>query len=481
MNVQLNEKHWSEPLTPPSQELPAGTVLHGTYQILHPLAEGGCGAVYAAAHTRLPGQFAVKVLHRGLVRNLEAMTRFRQEAEITSTLRHPHIVQVLDFNVTPDGVPYLVMELLEGHPLATRLAAGGPLPAALTARIVGQIAQGLQAAHARGIVHRDLKPDNVMLLAADGVQDFVKVLDFGISQASWRPRLTDNVHVAGTPQYMAPEQACGLRDEIGPWTDQFSLAAIAYTMLTGHEPFSAEDAIAVLYQVVHTDPPPPSQYASLPAAVDATIMRGLAKKPGDRFPDVVAFADALAAALLDVPAPSRSVDAPAPHLALAPAPDRAPAPAPDLAFAPAPDLAFAPAADLAFAQAPDLAFAQAPNIALAPAPNVALAPAADLAPATLPPVEAGAPREEAAPVRAFDAPRAVPPEPPPISAPGPQTARLIRKVRRRIHRGPSRLALLAVAATAAVAWFSPTARVRGVDAWHRAHLEAERLLARAAR
>lgn len=406
MNAQPNAQDWTPSLTPPPQELPEGTVLHDTYRILHPLGEGGCGAVYAAAHTRLPGHFAVKVLHRGLIRNLEAMSRFRHEAEITSTLRHPHIVQVLDFNVTPDGFPYLVMELLEGRSLAALLAEGVPLESAAAARIVGQMAQALQAAHARGIVHRDLKPDNVMLLGADGVQDFVKVLDFGISQASWRPRLTDNLHVAGTPQYMSPEQACGLRDEIGPWSDQFSLAAIAYTLVTGREPFTGEDAIAVLYQVVHNDPPPPSRHAPLSSAVDAAIMRGLAKKPAERFPDVQAFAEALRAALLDPPVAS-----------------------------------FAPAAEW----------------------------------------EADVSVDEPPPVRAFDAPRPVPPEPPPVPPPGRQTARLIRKVRRRIHPGPKRLALLLAVAALAVAWFSPRARARGVDAWHRAHAQAERLLGYAAR
>jgi len=397
--------------------MPAGTVLHDTYRILHPLAEGGCGAVYAAAHARLPGQVAVKVLHRGLIRNLEAMTRFRQEAEITSTLRHPHIVQVLDFNVTPEGFPYLVMELLEGRPLAARLAEGVPMDSATAARIVGQIAQALAAAHARGIVHRDLKPDNVMLLAADGVQDFVKVLDFGISQASWRPRLTDNLHVAGTPQYMSPEQACGLRDQIGPWSDQFSLAAIAYTLVTGREPFAGEDPIAVLYQVVHNDPPPPSHYAPLSAAVDAAIMRGLAKKPPDRFTDVLAFAEALRAALLGVQAPVMNV------AQLAPAPS------------------FVPAAEW----------------------------------------EADVSADPPPAVRAFDAPRPVPPEPEPVPAPGRQTARLIRKVRRRIHPGPRRVAFLMMVAVVAIAWFSPSARARGMGAWQRAHAQAQRLLGYAGR
>ena len=433
--LDISNRSWAEPLTPPPQQLPEGTVLHDTYRILHPVAEGGCGAVYAAAHARLPGHFAVKVLHRGLIRNLEAMTRFRQEAEITSTLRHPHIVQVLDFNVTPDGFPYLVMELIEGRPLATVLAERGAIEAGAAVRIVEQMAQALYAAHVRGIVHRDLKPDNVMLLSNDGMTDFVKVLDFGISQASWRPRLTDNTHVAGTPQYMAPEQACGLRDEIGPWTDQFSLAAITYTLLTGREPFSAEDPIAVLYQVVHNDPPPPSHYVALPPAVDATVMRGLAKKPADRFPDVLTFAESLRAAI------SGAAVAPA---AIEPA--RAAVPLPELRLA-----------EPAAAAAPVAAFADAAPIAVA---------------------DAGATSH---PIRAFDAPRPVPPEPPVLPPPGRQTARLIRKVRRRIHRGPRNLMLLAVAAAAAVLWFSPTARARGAAVWHRAQARAEQMIGQAMR
>ena len=113
-------------LTPPAG-FAVGTVLKDTYRIVRPLAEGGCGEVYLAAHTRLPGSFAVKVLHAGLTNDREALARFRQEAEITSTLRHPHIVQVFDFDVTDDGVHYLVMELLEGVPLADLVRSVPPL------------------------------------------------------------------------------------------------------------------------------------------------------------------------------------------------------------------------------------------------------------------------------------------------------------------------------------------------------------------
>jgi tRNA A-37 threonylcarbamoyl transferase component Bud32 len=246
-------------LAAPTGGFAAGTILKETYRIVRPLAEGGCGEVYLAAHTRLPGTFAVKVLRPSLTRDREALARFRQEAEITSTLRHPHIVQVFDFDVTDDGVNYLVMELLEGVPLADLVRSGAPLEPRRAVNIVEQIAQALHAAHERGVVHRDLKPDNVMLLSSGGSEDFVKVLDFGISQASWRTRLTDNSdRVSGTPQYMAPEQAQGLRDQIDHRTDQFSLAAIAYTLFTGREPFSGDNPIAVLYQVVHHEPPAPA-------------------------------------------------------------------------------------------------------------------------------------------------------------------------------------------------------------------------------
>ena len=242
--------------------LSIGIVLQGTYRIVRPLAEGGCGEVYLAAHTRLPGRYAVKLLHRSLVRDTDALSRFQQEAEITASLRHPHIVQVFDFNVTDDGVPYLVMELLEGKPLSQRIATAGAVDPAARRHRRADRERAARRARARDRAPRSQARERH---AADGagVADFVKVLDFGISQASWRPRLTEGERVAGTPQYMSPEQACGLREQIDHRSDQFSLAAIAYTLLTGCEPFRGENPIAVLYEVVHTDPPPPS--ALIPA------------------------------------------------------------------------------------------------------------------------------------------------------------------------------------------------------------------------
>jgi serine/threonine-protein kinase len=190
------------------------------------------------------------------------------------------------------------MELLEGVPLADLVRPGAPLDPRRATGIIEQIAQALHAAHERGVVHRDLKPENVMLLSTGGTEDFVKVVDFGISQASWRTRLTDTDRVSGTPQYMAPEQARGLREQIDHRTDQFSLAAIAYTLFTGREPFSGDNPIAVLYQVVHHDPPAPAELnPALAGAINDVIVRGLSKESADRFADVLEFAAALRAAV----------------------------------------------------------------------------------------------------------------------------------------------------------------------------------------
>jgi eukaryotic-like serine/threonine-protein kinase len=287
-------------VTAPSDAvLSAGTILNGTYQIVRPLAEGGGGELYVAGHTRLPGQFAVKVLHGNVAKDPELLSRFRCEAAITSELRHPHVVQVVDFNVSEEGIPYLVMELLEGELLTKRIAARGPLEPRAVVRIVEQIAHALQAAHTLGIVHRDLKPDNVMLLFVDGRDDFVKVVDFGISHSGWSPRPKDVAHVLmGTPRFMSPEQARGLGEAVDHQTDQFSLAAIAYTLLTGCEPFSGDDLNAVLDQVVHGAPTPPSQrIPGLGGAVDRVLARGLSKNAANRYPDIVTFARALREAI----------------------------------------------------------------------------------------------------------------------------------------------------------------------------------------
>jgi serine/threonine protein kinase len=256
------------------------------------------GEVYLATHERLHGAFAVKVLHRDFIRDEEALCRFRCEAEIMAGLRHPNIVQVFDFNVTDDGIPYLVMELIEGKDLSEHLRGRRPMPPGRVARIVRQVASALEAAHGHGVVHRDLKPENVMLLPLEGQEDFVKVVDFGISKAQWSERITADCAVLGTPQFMAPEQAQGMREEVDARTDQFALAAMTYTLLTGREPFHGDSGVAVLYQVVHQDAEPLSRHVDWPCAyVDAVLRRAMAKDREARFASVLDFARALEEAI----------------------------------------------------------------------------------------------------------------------------------------------------------------------------------------
>jgi serine/threonine protein kinase len=276
-----------------------GTVLQGTYEIVRRIGVGGMGEVYEARHTRLPGRFAVKVLSAQVESSGTDFVRFRREAEIASSLRHPHIVQVVDFNQMPDGAPYIVMEYLEGADLAAEIARAGRLSPERTAIIVGQIAAALAAAHAGGIVHRDLKPQNVLVAKVrDAGGDFVKVVDFGISKVRTAATLTDDRKLLGTPQYMAPEQARGLSDDIDSRTDQFALAVMAYEMLTGRNPFAGENVPAVLFAITNDSPASmPEIPAEIAAAVEAALRRAMGKQKGERFTTILEFSDALASAI----------------------------------------------------------------------------------------------------------------------------------------------------------------------------------------
>src|SRR5260221_3283877 len=218
-----------------------GSLLNGTYRLEQVIAEGGMGVVYEAAHVRLPRRFAVKVLGKPDDSRVSstALQRFRREAEIASTLAHPHIVEVFDYQVSEGGAPYLVMELLEGEDLSDRLKRQRRLPVAAVLRIVQEMAQALDAAHTAGVVHRDLKPANIFLCRRAGRDDFVKVLDFGVSKLIDAATLTQEKAMVGTPLYMSPEQAVGTQ-ELTPASDVFSLGSIAFEMLSGLRAFAAQ-------------------------------------------------------------------------------------------------------------------------------------------------------------------------------------------------------------------------------------------------
>lgn len=272
------------------------TVLQDTYRLVRRIGAGGMGEVWEATHARLPGRFAVKLLLRHLVTNQEAMVRFSREAAIMADLRHPHIVQVFDYNTTPSGTPFFVMEYLQGIDLGARLDARGQLPLDEVVPIIKQIASGLSAAHARGVVHRDLKPQNIFLCTVEGEpEDFVKILDFGISKVrSTSNQISLAAHVFGTPQFMSPEQALGRLDQIDGRTDEFALAALTFAMLAGQPPYVGDDPASLLYQVVHERPKRLAGFVSFNAApVQMVLDRALQKDPEDRFETVTAFAAAL--------------------------------------------------------------------------------------------------------------------------------------------------------------------------------------------
>lgn len=275
-----------------------GTILDGSYRLTRLMGEGGMGAVYEGLQLRLNKRVAVKLMSRDLSANQEALARFRREAELTSQLGHPHIVNVFDFGASPTGEPYLVMEFLAGEDLEQRLRRLGRLPLPEALRICKQVASALAATHAKGIIHRDLKPANVFLLKLEGDADFVKVLDFGISKAKAAvTKLTRASQIMGTPHYMAPEQATGNVDEIDARTDEWSLACIVWEMLAGRGPFAGEDVAALLYQVVHQEPGPlAAKVPGLPARVEEVLRRGISKKQAERFPSVATFAAAFEAA-----------------------------------------------------------------------------------------------------------------------------------------------------------------------------------------
>jgi eukaryotic-like serine/threonine-protein kinase len=281
-----------------SSESAVGTLLNGTYRLERVIAEGGMGVVYEAAHVRLPRRFAVKLLAKPADQSTAQTTlaRFKREAEIASTLAHPHIVEVFDFQVAEEGAPYLVMELLEGEDLADRLKKGR-IGAQAALRIIQEIAEALDVAHTAGVVHRDLKPANIFLSKRAGRDDFVKVLDFGVSKLIDSATLTQEKAMVGTPLYMSPEQAVGTQ-ELTPESDIFSLGAISFEMLTGRRAFAASSIPSILYQIVHGATPKLAGRApGLSSAVDEVFARVLSKKKADRYKRASHFSSDLGLAL----------------------------------------------------------------------------------------------------------------------------------------------------------------------------------------
>jgi serine/threonine protein kinase len=263
----------------------------GPYEILAAIGAGGMGEVYEGLVPRLGRRVAIKILPGDLASDADRLRRFELEARAASALNHPNVLTIHDVG-THEGIPYLVMELLEGQSLAQRLAGGGlSIPQAVD--YAQQIAQGLAAAHAKGIVHRDLKPDNVFV-STDGR---VKIVDFGLARQAVvlagadetgeptlaRPAGTGAGALLGTVGYMAPEQARGEPADVR--SDVFSFGCVLYEMLSGRRAFARGSAVETLYAILHDEPPRLSDLAvPVPPGLERAIGRCLEKRPDARFP-----------------------------------------------------------------------------------------------------------------------------------------------------------------------------------------------------
>lgn len=270
------------------------------------------GEVFEATHARLAGRYAVKVLVPEVRNHPESLQRFAREAKVTSSLRHPGIVQLIDFDTTPDGSPYVVVELLEGENLGQVLAREGRLLLGRTIAITRQIASALAAAHRQDVIHRDLTPQKIFLLpAVDDERERVKVLDFGLSKLLFASQNVAGLAVViGTPQYVAPELAEGDED-VDAGVDQFSLAAIVYEMLAGQPAFGGESPATVSYRIAYKDPVPLRHLRpELPAGIDAVLAQALSKNRALRFPSIAEFSRELrvAARKEEVAAPTEDLD-----------------------------------------------------------------------------------------------------------------------------------------------------------------------------
>jgi eukaryotic-like serine/threonine-protein kinase len=281
-----------------------GQNVAGRYRVVRMLARGGMSTLYELVHLELPRMFAMKKLSAALAANPTALARFRREADLVSRLRHPNIVEVFDFCVCDDGSPAIVMELLRGEDLASRLARAGALGWPEIARVADQVLAALAATHRAGIVHRDLKPSNVFLARDDDGEERAILLDFGISKALHGASVvTVEERVPGTALYMSPEQASGQPELIGPETDVWAMGAILYEMATGAAAFNAQDANATLYRITHGAPAPVAR-GDAPAAFLAVVAAALSRDPKQRVTRIVDLRARLRAALANAGAPA---------------------------------------------------------------------------------------------------------------------------------------------------------------------------------
>jgi serine/threonine protein kinase, bacterial len=315
-----------------------GTVLDRRYQVQTPIATGGMSTVYRGLDTRLDRPIALKVMDSRYAGDAHFLTRFQREARAVARLTHPGLVAVYDQGMDQHH-PFLVMELIEGGTLRELLTERGPMPPHAVAAVLTPVLGGLAVAHRVGLVHRDIKPENV-LISDDG---HVKIADFGLVRAVAEAKITSTSVILGTAAYLSPEQVS--TGDADPRSDVYAVGVLTYELLTGVTPFTGDSALAVAYQRMDHDVPPPSTViAGVPPEFDDLVRRATARDPADRYADADEMGDDLQTIVEDlglppfrVPAPSNSAQhlaatqahrRQATELTASPSPRPAPAPMP---------------------------------------------------------------------------------------------------------------------------------------------------------
>jgi serine/threonine protein kinase len=290
-----------------------GSIIADRYHVMKKLGEGGMGQVYLVEHVKMGRKSALKVMHPGMVKDVDAISRFNREAANASRIAHANVAAVYDFGETADGIIYLAMEFVDGPPLTKLIEETGGLPPKRAAEITRQTAEALAVAHDMGIVHRDLKPDNIMIGKTRDGDDIVKVVDFGIAKAAGNAaqKVTKTGLVVGTPDYMSPEQLAG--DALDGRSDIYALGLVTFNMLTGTLPFPSDSAQESMIMRLTDKPKTLAEMrpeVAWPAEVQTVLDKALERDASLRYQNATDFGRDLSRAIQHLDTPAASIAAP---------------------------------------------------------------------------------------------------------------------------------------------------------------------------